>query len=235
MANLSPAMKHRQRVLAARTAAASADTESAAATVYEQVRMALAKAKMRLKAVQSIERKIELKAQLLPEFDSWVDGVLAGNTGAVDDVLTTVMVWRIDVGDLTGALPLAQYVLRHGLAMPDQYQRTAACLIAEEYADTAEKLMAKGEAVDANLLASVLDMVAEHDMPDEVRGKLHRAFGAALDAASVFAEALAAYERASALNPKAGVKKRIEQLQRLIKNAAAEPPAQPAAPPGASG
>lgn len=235
MAAQSPAMKHRQRVLAARTATASADTEAVAATVYEQVRMALAKAKMRLKAVQSIERKIELKAQLLPDFASWVSGVLAGGTGTADDVLTTVMVWRIDIGDLAGALPLAQYVLRHGLKMPDQYQRTAACLIAEEYADTAEKRMAAGDVVNANLLAEVLDMVAEHDMPDEVRGKLYRAFGTALDAEGVFAEALAAYERAIALNPKAGVKKRIEQLHRLIKNTPAEPPAQPGAPSGTSG
>lgn len=217
MAVLSPAMKSRQRSLAARSSAASADNETAVATAHEQVRMALAKAKARLKTVQSIERKIELKTQLLPEFAPWVNGVLAGNTGEPDDVLTTVMVWRIDVGDLTGALPLAEYVIRHGLPMPDHYQRTSACLIAEEFADTAEKRLAAGDAISPNLLGEVLDLVAEQDMPDEVRGKLYRAFGTACEAANVYAEAIAAYERAAALNPKAGVKRRIELLQRSLK------------------
>ena len=45
------------------------------------------------------------------------------------------MLWHLDTGDLAGAFPMADYVIRHGLSTPDRYERTAAPLIAEEVAE----------------------------------------------------------------------------------------------------
>ncbi|WP_268989494.1 phage terminase small subunit, partial [Ralstonia solanacearum] len=42
---------------------------------------------------------------------------------------------------------MAAYAIRHQLAMPDQYQRTTACLIAEEFATMALKAIEAGDPV----------------------------------------------------------------------------------------
>lgn len=194
---------------------------------YELMLAKLAEDRRRLKGVQSIERKAEVKLELLPEYAPWVEGVLAGGGGRQDDVLMTVMVWRIDIGDVKGALPLAQYAIAHGLVMPDQYKRTTACLIAEEAADMALKNLG---AADLDSLVAVLDLTAEEDMPDEVRAKLHKAIGyvareiAGDDAAgsgrAYLEGALEHLQRAFELHDKSGVKKDIERLETRLKNSA---------------
>lgn len=219
----SPARAHFIRMSAA--AANQAATDSAPrpdATQYELHMAQLAEHRRALKQIKSVERKIDFKRKVLPEYDAYVAGVLEGDSGAQDDVITTVMVWRIDVGDIDGALTLAEYVLRHKLALPDQYKRDAACVIAEEIADHAMLELAHDGGTDAATLAVQLartgEMVADCDMPDEVAAKLNKAYGYAqrdIDPES----ARLALDRALQLNPKIGVKRDIEILDRAIKNA----------------
>lgn len=216
----SPAKAHYLRHVAAREAAAAApDATMANATGYELMVAKLAQDKRRLKEIQSIERKIEVKRELLPEYAPWVDGVLAAGRGAQDDVLMTVLVWRIDVGDFAGALAIAAYALQHGLTLPDQYQRSLPCLLAEEFADTAIRAREAGNLVDSASLLAVAQLTAEEDMPDEVRAKLHKALGYSL-ADTDKPAALQQLRRAIELHDKVGVKKDIERLEREIKNAA---------------
>ncbi|PLT16275.1 MULTISPECIES: terminase endonuclease subunit [Ralstonia] len=228
----SPARNHFLRASAALAAQAQQDANPLRhATGHELMLAQLAEHKRQLKAVQSIERKAELKRKLLPEYTAWVEGVLQSDAGLQDEVFMTVMVWHIDVGDLAGALPMAAYAIRHKLAMPDQYQRTTACLIAEEFANMALKAIDAGETVDMVALVSVADLVADEDMPDEVRAKLHKALGYAnyaqagtadsVRAAVLRQTALAELKRALELHEKCGVKKDIERIEREIKNAAA--------------
>ncbi|WP_316856209.1 phage terminase small subunit, partial [Ralstonia mannitolilytica] len=228
----SPARNHFLRASAALAAQAQQDANPLRhATGHELMLAQLAEHKRQLKAVQSIERKAELKRKLLPEYAAWVEGVLQSDAGLQDEVFMTVMVWHIDAGDLAGALPMAAYAIRHKLAMPDQYQRTTACLIAEEFANMALKAIDAGEAVDMVALVSVADLVADDDMPDEVRAKLHKALGYAnyaqagtadsVRAAILRQTALAELKRALELHEKCGVKKDIERIEREIKNAAA--------------
>ncbi|CAJ0700366.1 hypothetical protein LMG18102_03202 [Ralstonia mannitolilytica] len=227
----SPARNHFLRASAALAAQAQQDANPLRhATGHELMLAQLAEHKRQLKAVQSIERKAELKRKLLPEYAAWVEGVLQSDAGLQDEVFMTVMVWHIDAGDLAGALPMAAYAIRHKLAMPDQYQRTTACLIAEEFANMALKAIDAGEAVDMVALVSVADLVADEDMPDEVRAKLHKALGYAnyaqagtadsVRAAILRQAALAELKRALELHEKCGVKKDIERIEREIKNAA---------------
>lgn len=227
----SPARNHFLRASAALAAQAQQDASPLRhATGHELMLAQLAEHKRQLKAVQSIERKAELKRKLLPEYAAWVEGVLQSDAGLQDEVFMTVMVWHIDAGDLAGALPMAAYAIRHKLAMPDQYQRTTACLIAEEFANMALKAIDAGEAVDMVALVSVADLVADEDMPDEVRAKLHKALGYAnyaqagtadsVRAAILRQTALAELKRALDLHEKCGVKKDIERIEREIKNAA---------------
>ncbi|OIT10254.1 terminase [Ralstonia solanacearum] len=227
----SPAREHYLRVTARLAAeAAQAGNPLRYATGHELMLAQLAEHRRQLKQVQSIERKAEVKRKLLPEYAAWVAGVLEANTGMQDEVLMTVMVWHIDAGDFAGALPLAAYAIRHGLSMPDQYQRATACLITEEFANMALKTTEAGEPVDLAALGEVAELVGSQDMPDEVRAKLHKAIGYAhgtqigkadaADAPALRQFVLSHLKRALELHDKSGVKKDIERIERDIKNAA---------------
>lgn len=172
-----------------------------------------------------MERKAEVKRQILPEYEPWVDGVLSGNQGVQDDVLMSVMVWRIDAGDLDGALNIARYAVTHKLSLPDQYKRNTACLLAEEFSDMALRDITTAAADDAdftavsNVLREVSDLTAAEDMPDEVRAKLHKAIGLTLVNTDK-PTALENLQRAFSLHDKVGVKKDIEKLDRELKKLA---------------
>ena len=185
-----------------------------------------------LKAIQSVAGKIDLKRQLVPKYVPWIEGILAAEAeGGVieqDEIFTTIMIWRIDVGDFAGALPLAAYALRHKLKLPERYRRDVATTVAEEIANAALKAMTAGQAVDLEALHAAATLTAGHDMPDEVRAKLLKAQGLALMPMALgsteVSEALGYLTRAFALNPKIGVKKEMEALRRELTKLAAAPP-----------
>lgn len=212
----TPARQHFLRASAAKASAAAAPGATMAdTTVYEQQLAQLIEHRRRLKAVQSIERKVALKRELLPEYAAYVQGALEGGKGAQDDVLMTVMVWRIDVGDIAGALDIAEYALAHNLTLPDQYERDTATLVAEEIAEAA---LRQGGEVGVEDLERAQAAVADRDMPDEVRAKLHKALGYA-ERESDPEQALLHLRRALSLSERCGVKKDIERLERELKHA----------------
>lgn len=237
---MSLARRHRERLLgltaATQAASAAGLRTGAAASEYELMRARLGVDLRRLRELQSIERKIELKRELLPEYDAWIDGVLCTNVAAgaalQDDIVAQIMIWRIDVGDFAGALPLCRFVLDHKLDLPERFDRTAPTMICEEIADAALKAIGQGETFDLDMLDAVEELVAEHDIFDQVRAKLEKAIGLLL---AIRAEAIEAdadgpagarraaldsaqshLRRALELDGNVGVKKRLEQLQREI-------------------
>jgi len=218
----SPARRHYLRTAAAQAAVAGAKPDempAATANAYELMLRRLAEHRRQLKMIQSIDRKIEAKRSFLADYTDWVAGVLQADRGGQDDVLVTVLVWLIDTGDLAGAVPLAEHALRHGLTMPDHYQRGIACVVAEEFAEVALKQLAAGEQPHLGALGAAVELTADHDMPDEVRAKLYKALGYALR--DRFPEdALDYLKRALKAHDKVGVKKDIERLEREVKKAA---------------
>lgn len=222
---MSLARKHFDRVSAAQAADAAGDDSEVyrRSSPYELMLLQLNADRRRLKDIQSIERKIDLKRELLPGYAPYVDGVLSGGKGAQDDVLMTVMLWRLDTGSYPGALAIGRYALQYGLVMPDQYKRDVATVIAEEVALGVLRVYDQPE-YDRSTLAHVLietDLLTrDRDMPDEVRARLHKALGYCLRDTDP-GQALAEFKRALELHDKAGVKKDIEQLERELKKAAA--------------
>ncbi|SFR79827.1 phage terminase small subunit [Sphingomonas jatrophae] len=240
---MSLARRHRERILAQMTAADPSSVEGGlalpaaangpAAAAAEQMALRLTHDLRRLKQIQSRERKIETKRDLLPEYAAWVDGLVAGaeqaGAGTTEQVLPTIMIWRIDVGDFVGALPLAEHVLRHGIALPARYERTAGTLILEEIAEAALASLGRGDAFDLDVLERIAELTAGHDMPDEARAKLVKAIGMELqrqaetgdaDAAPARAAlAVAAFERAERLHARVGVEDKIKRAAKLAATA----------------
>lgn len=227
----TPAQRNQLRKRAAIEAAATAPaTSMEGATAYEHQLAQLAQHRARLKQVQSNQGKAELKALLIPEYEPYVQGVLDAGNGAQDEVITTIMLWCIDAGAYPGALQIAEYVIKHGLKMPDRFERSTGTLIAEEIAEAALKAQKAGEGFPLWILEQAQRITAEQDMPDQARAKLHLALGKAFAAIpddavaenlGALTEAKNQLAKAIDLHSNCGGKKDLERVERLLKKHAA--------------
>lgn len=209
---ISPAKKHYMKTMARQESTAAADSDVRPdANQYELMMAQLHTHTQQLKNIQSIKAKEDHKATIIDDYLPYIMGVLESDSGIQDDVVVTVMLWCIDAGRYEDALVIADYVLRHDLAMPDKYHRTTACVIVEEIADAA----LKGD-VSLKILLITSGMTEGLDMPDQVRAKLLKALGRAQTETDP-RSALDNFKAALNLNEKAGVKKEIEQLERVVK------------------
>lgn len=215
----SPARKHFERTRA-KTESAQATQDRPHGDSYDLHQVALMEDIRRLADLQSIQRKIEAKRDLLPNYEDYVAGVLEGGSGQQDDVLMTVMVWYLDTGNLARGLDIAEYARRHGLETSDRYQRKTASLVSEEVADYVLKDKSEDEPAEEYLeqVNRALELFAEADMHDQIKAKLYKAQGYLLRESDRPAEALEALEQALQLDERAGVKKDIDALKRQLKN-----------------
>lgn len=225
---LTPAQRHFQRVMAERRGQAD-EVSDIQRTAHEQILHRLRMDLSRLSGVQSEETKAEMKKSMLPEYEGWIEGTLDGDSGRQDEVITRLMVWAIDCRDYALALRLGRYVVRHGLTLPDNFNRTAATFLTEEMSKPLLTLAAADADADLSSGIAVLDevagIVADSDMPDVVRAKLCKARALARRGATDItakAEALALFREALTRNPNAGVKKEIATLAREVKKLSAD-------------
>jgi hypothetical protein len=242
-ANRSLARSSRDRTLATAAATAQASQPVAAAefgTPQErataQVNLRLQHDLRRLRDIASIEKRIEAKGEMLPHYAAWVQGLVDAGVGLEEDVLPTVMIWRIDTGDFDGALVLIEHVLDHNLPLPARYERSAPALIVEEIATAASKVQQAGKSFPFEILARIDMLTAKADMHDQIRAKLKKAIGIeqmrtalseagdAIANAALAKTALETLGRARNLDQRVGVTDRIKKLTKLI--TALEPPAQ---------
>lgn len=230
----SPARRHFQRVTAAKAAGDAAIGQPQNGPQFELMMAALYDARQSLKKVKSTEAKIALKRQLLPQFAPYIEGVLEGGNGAKDEVLTTVLVWRFDIGDLSGALDIAAYALAHKLDMPDRFERDTESIVAEQLAEEVLGQLARlGDDTDqaerqalgtqlASLLVRAREMLNGADMHDQISAKFYKAYGYALRDAGCPGAAIEQLKRALELNERSGVKRDIEQLERQVRKNASD-------------
>lgn len=225
---LTPAQRHFQKVMAERRGQADEESDIQR-TAHEQILHRLRMDLSRLSGVQSEETKAEMKKSMLPEYEGWIEGTLDGDSGRQDEVITRLMVWAIDCRDYALVMRLGRYVVRHGLTLPDNFNRTAATFLTEEISKPLLTLAAADAEADLSSCIAVLDEVAEivadSDMPDVVRAKLCKARALSRRGATDIAtkaEALALFREALTRNPNAGVKKEIATLAREVKKLSAD-------------
>lgn len=185
---------------------------------YDLVLAQLKAHQRQLKQLQSIERRIEFKRNNFDQYRPWIEGSLATGSGVQDTVISTMLIWAIDIGDYPTALNIAQYVLMHDLAMPEQFTRTPATALVEELAEAAKKARDQKQPFDAEVLKEAHKLTGEHDMPDPVRAKLLRELGELIQEAEP-ETALEHYNRAIALDSQCGAKGLREKLERQLKQA----------------
>lgn len=237
----SPALQHRQRKLAqiasGETAregnAAPMPTEGPVASEYQTLLAALQIDMNRLRQIEATDKKIEAKRDMIGTYRPWIEGALASETPAQDEIVANMLVWSMDVCDWDLAFRLATHVVNNNLALPERYKRKPVTLIVEEVAEAglaADPRITLGEMqlFEAAFLAA--------DMQDVVKAKLAKALGLAFkrradafDAAAdnavaggksgLLAQSLTHFQTALALDKSCGVKKLIEGLERDLKKA----------------
>ncbi|AXO13783.1 phage terminase small subunit [Thalassospira indica] len=210
----SPARMHFEKTLAAKQTAAptGAAAVPAEAGIAAKFRALLGSHKAILKAIQSKVEKANVKRELLPEYEPYVEGVLSAQSGAQDDILVTIMLWRLDAGDIAGALPIVAYALDSGMTMPEGFKSNIAAMVLDVITDN--------EPTDEQLdvLLEAIELTKAHDMPDEVRAKAHKAAGLLLEETDP-AKAFEHFKIALDFNSKCGVKGRIDKLEKQIAEA----------------
>ncbi|QQA76205.1 phage terminase small subunit [Pectobacterium parmentieri] len=221
---LTPAQKHFQKVMAERHGKTDEHSDTAR-TAHEQILHRLRMDQSALRKVQSDQAKGVMKKRLLPQYEGWIDGTLEGDSGRQDEVIVTLMVWAIDAAEYPLAVRIGRYVVTHGLAMPDRFNRTSATVLVEEICDPILVQIKADDATDVSafqpLLAELAQIVDSSDMPDQVAAKLckARAFALRNGTEADHVTALELLRQALKLDAGAGVKKEIERLARLVKKA----------------
>ncbi len=217
---LTPAQRHRQAALAQKEVT---NITAGPNHAYRMLQLKLREDKQALKSKQSIQAKIELKRELVGHYDEWINATLNAGKGDQDNLLTTLMLWHIDIGGFERALDIAEYAMKHKITMPDAHQRTLATVVAEEIAETAKKLATSDEITDEQI-AQVLrasNITADADMPDQVRAKLARQVGELTESTNpVFA--LDNFQTALKFDENSGVKGSIKRLEKQLKEKAAQ-------------
>lgn len=222
-----------QAISAAETAAEFGTMQNTSA--YEQQLLQLNSDKNRLKNIQSTQNKVELKRQLLPNYKPYIQGVFEIKPGVQDAVITEMLVWSIDIGDYSFALDLAEYVLEHGLKLPDRFERSEACFITEDIAEGFLKILKTDVAISDNDFCQLYrldDLInnesidpSKRDMPDEVKAKLYLALGKAnmrfIEDESELAFAYASHaqnflEKAVKLDDKCGGRTDLNKMTKLV-------------------
>lgn len=214
----SPARLHKQREEARIASERAAERqETIQGSEHELALAQLAQHKRQLQGIQSLEARQAKKAELMQEWHGYIDGVLAADAGVPDPVISQMMPWAFDVGDIDRALAVGDYLLRHKLPAPEQFTRDLPSLYAEMAAESwLSTPTGTIPAISAEQLGEVLDATADHDMVDEIRAKLHRALGEALHDEGNLEEAVTHLRRAVELNPKVGCKPLLAQLEKEL-------------------
>lgn len=221
---MTPAERSRARILAARRRDADEAEGRAAASGYETMLLKLDADLQRLSEIRDPDRKIALKRELLGDYDAWVQGALANPAPSQDLVLVTMLVWRIDTGDLEGALELFRHAYAHNMRLPERITRDLPTFVLEEIAEAALKERTVNKRLsDATLgvLIAVHEAVANEDLHAKPRAKAEKAIGFGLaDEESapraVLERALGHLKRALHLDETCGVKGEIARLEKRL-------------------
>ena len=199
-------------------AAVQADTDATTPTANVELR--LFNHLNQLKDNKSVQDKIELKKQWLPEYFGYIDVCLAISPSAQNTSLVTLMIWAVDAGQYELAVRIAEYALLNDMVMPEGHSRGIAEFVTEQCAnDFNDDVDLAIE--NAEVIQRIIDLGVGEQMVDQVRAKIFRSLGDALNEAQPV-EALNAYKNALRLNSKVGCKKEVTALEKLLNKQSTE-------------
>lgn len=180
---------------------------------YQVVLAAMENAKKALKDIPSIADKIDLKKKIIPEFLPFIEAYRDSGDRFSNEVLTTLVIWLLDIEDIELALDLADFAIEQHQVLPEQFKRDLPTLVTEAFFDWGETQF-KAEQSAEPYLGYVLKRVESKQWPIEqiiVLNKIYKLAGLYAERAKDFACAVKYFQLCVDVNPeKHGVKKRLE-------------------------
>ena len=205
------AAQHKTNVEAVGKPAVSPTVAAAKPAKASLLLAALAADREHLKGIRSLQRRAEIKRDLLPKYADYLTAVINGEDYRHDEVLVTCCLWSVDAGKYQQFNLLAEFALQHGMKSPQGFTRQLPELLMEELADIT--LSHKEPMLLNSSLTLIHELTAKCDVFDEVAAKFHKARGMALESSQP-EQALQAYYQAQRLG--AAVKRVIKKLEGLL-------------------
>lgn len=209
---ISPAEKHRRRVLA--ELSANSEEVRDDLTEYDLILSQLYRDKKALKNIKASTGKGEFKLKIYDNYKPWIDGIIESGKSIQDEVVATWFVWTIDAGLYQETLKIAKWAISTGLKAPQGFKRELVEVLAEEFADAAKTALLRNDTFDHDLLLKANELIENVDMHDESRARLLRELGYTTDN---LAEKIKYFDKALALIPKIGCKQDCDKAKRELK------------------
>ncbi len=222
---MSLCRKHFQRVEARLSQAAEAGDRRDDLNNYELMLIQLHDDVLKIKDMKSTDNKNRVKAQVLPNYLPWVDGVNQAVAASdsehfrQDDVFAQVFVWAIDLLDLSLVESMFATISKAGMTLPERFKRAPVDFMLDQLA---EAVIDDKKTLDLSAVHRLDELTSDMDTHDEVRAKWFKAIGLLYENSDDVESLQKAYQyfgQAYALNNKIGVVKRMESLERAIKQA----------------
>lgn len=218
MNRAAAAMARHAQVVAGNKPAATASVPTHLTPQDRLMLVAMEADLVRLKEIQSHQRRNEIKqAELLPRYRAYLQELLASNQPRTPEIVVRNLIWAMDVGDVTWAMTLGKFAVAHNLPTPDGFRRDIRNLFVGDMAAAALELHKTNQNV--GWLYQLEQLADTWDLIDEVRADLCKALGLENEWDGHTMDALTLYQKADRLNPRTRVKRDIVRLQKLLEQA----------------
>ncbi|WP_113874380.1 phage terminase small subunit [Marinomonas aquiplantarum] len=170
-------------------------------------------------SVEDIEERAPYKAEAIKRLEDFVNGFVSSGARYPNIVAVWVMIWLFDLKDIGRAMPLALHLVSQKIQlMPGRFNSNIATFVCDQVYDWAKAQLDAHKSSGPYLEQLIEAMEAEKwELNKVVKGKMYVIYGKHLDALAEYEPALNAYETAMDINPQAGAKKRIRELQAKLK------------------
>lgn len=223
---MSLALKHKQRVLE-RGPASSAEvytpTTALAGPANAQKHLALMTSALsedcaRLSDLNNMGERQRLKREeLLPKYLEYVQRYRDSGLNHPNPVLMQVLVWLFDTEQFEAGLELADFALRQGQTMPERFKRDIPTFIADAVIDWAEAEHEAKRSPEPYLSQLLPRVDGEWQLFERIPARYHKLLGILAMDQQQWAQAIAHFERATALYPGIGVKTRHEDATKALR------------------
>jgi tetratricopeptide (TPR) repeat protein len=223
---MSLALKHKQRVLEQGPAIAAevyTPTTALAGPANAQKHLALMASALaedcaRLSDLNNMGERQRLKREeLLPKYLDYVQRYRDSGLNHPNPVLMQVLVWLFDTEQFEAGLELADFALRQGQTMPERFKRDIPTFIADAMIDWAEAEHEAKRSPEPYLSQLLPRVDGEWQLFERIPARYHKLLGILAMDQQQWAQAIAHFERATALYPGIGVKTRLEDATKALR------------------
>jgi len=164
--------------------------------------------------VEDIEDRKAYKAEAIVKMDAFVMGYVQSAAKYPNIVAVWFMIWLFDLGDIARAVPLALHLAKQKIHnMPTRFNSKIETFICDQLYDWANEQLKANRSAGPYLYELIKTIEKDNwQLPDVVRGKMYVMLGKHLYELTEYPDALAAFEKAMEINPRAGAKGKINEL-----------------------